>query len=162
MTYLNQRVARREPGLGFAFALAPQIFSMIGGPIGSFLGGSDPKKDAQRKQITDTLYNGAMGGDAEAEAELACRAGERSSWSDQHGMNCAIEGGSKIGQAYAQQRYAELQGRVAAGNIGVSMIGASNLPTQVARKAKTVLSSPVVWIGVAGVVAFLLLRRRGR
>lgn len=134
--------------------------------VGSLLSGSDPKKDQERKDRIDGDFAGAMAGDRQALARLMCKAGLVTQDAIDFGLadpttGCSLAGGSKVGRAYANQKYLEYKARVLAGTVGVTLIGQSPIPGQIQSTVTNALSSPLLLGGLA-VGAYLLLRRRGR
>ena len=151
------------PATGGLSLLIPTILGSLGS-IGSFLSGSNPKQDAERKARIDTDFAGAMAGDEVALANLMCKAGHVTQLAVDHGLidsagGCSLAGGSKIGQAYANQRWLEYKARALAGNVGVNLIGQSPLPGQIGTTVRQIATSPLL-IGGVVVIAYLLLRKK--
>lgn len=97
------------------------------------LGSSDPKKNVQRNADADRLFQLAMAGDAVAEANLRCRAGEQTalvstSYLDSKG-GCTLTAGSSPARVYAQAKVAELVARRTTGPavaaVGLGALGAA-------------------------------------
>lgn len=127
--------------------------------------------DKKRKASADDLLTRAAGGDAVAEADLRLLSGVGSpsdiatlraagidpGCNDPSGCGWATQWAQKYGRALLT----ELSARRAAGAAGVTLIGQSTIPSVISATAKKAFSNPVVLIG-AGVVVYLLLRKRGR
>ena len=151
------------PATGGLSLLVPTILGSLGS-IGSFFGGSDPKKDAERKARIDGDFAAAMGGDERALANLMCKAGHVTQLAMDFGLidsagGCALAGGSRIGQAYANQKWLEYKARALAGDVGGVLIGQSPIPGQIATTVRQIATSPVL-IGGLVIGAYLLLRKR--
>lgn len=143
------------------------------GPFGSILRGSDPVKDAQRKGRIDTYYAGAMAGDVASEARLRCYAGQTTPEMIQlaAGANPQCDpndpaghaAGSAVARGYARAKLGELEARRAAGIVGGTLIGQSDIPTAIGGALQRAATSPVAVVVAVAVVALLASKmRRGR
>ena len=150
---------------------AVSVVASFLGPVGSILRGSDPVKDTQRKARIDSYYAGAMAGDAASEARLRCHAGQTTpamialagGGNPQCDPNDPLghAAGSAVARGYAQAKLAELQARRAAGVVGTTLVGQSDIPTTFGGAIGRAVTSPWV-LGAGAVLVFFLLSRRGR
>jgi hypothetical protein len=123
------------------------------------LNSSDPVKDQQRINRINDTYRSALLGDPTAISCLKDMASAISSGNPADVRQCAV--GSEVAYAYAKKMWADFQLRTAAGAAGVTLIGASPIPTTVGNVVKSAVSNP--WIlGGGALLVILMLQRRGR
>lgn len=110
---------------------AANVASGVTQAVGAVSGGLP---QSQWKPLIDSWYNAAMRGDVNAASNLA-----------------SYDFGDASANAYRQVMSVQFQARRAAGQLGVGLIGQSNLPA--------LLTNPLVLVG-GGLLLYLVLRRR--
>ncbi len=157
---------RENDQLGFNLSAAIPV-------ITSLLGSLNNPNNAARKASADQLYSAALAGDAVSEARLRLlsHVGTQSDIATMKAAGldpqCIGDAPSGCGwattwaQDYGKAKLAELAARRAAGQIGTTLIGQSNIPPTLIAGAKGLVTNPYV-IGGAVLVAVLLISRRGR
>lgn len=167
-------------GTGAATSLVGSALSLTN-PISSILTGlnqvealfglnsSDPARDQERINRINYAYDLAMRGDTSPQTSTSPNTNLNGmSGADYLQYIATNDGGrgdppvygSQIARRYAQAKYAEYQARLAAGQIGIGLIGQSTIPGQIQSYA----SSALVWVLViAGVIAVVwYARKKGR
>lgn len=158
-------------GLGNPLAVATAV-AQVGGLISQVHFLQYPK-DKERRDNADALYARALAGDTVAEAQLRLLS-HVGTEADMATMRAAglepgcigdIPGGcgwaTDWAQKYGQAKLLELQARRAAGQIGGTLIGQSDIPARMGAAVGDFFASPWVWVA-GGVLVVLLIRRRGR
>lgn len=132
----------------------------------SFLSGSDPKKDAERKARFLNYYNQAKGGSAEGEARLYCAAGKVTPQALTLGIvdpasGCSLAGGSDVGRVYAQGLVLKLEAERGISDtlvsVGVNAVGAGVKLDPGSIERATGVPTWALALG-AGILAFLAFK----
>jgi len=145
-----------------------QVASIFG------LNSSDPVKDQQRIDRINFAFDLAIRGDNRPQTSISPSTNlEGMSGADylkyiatnnmaRGGSDGAPVYGSQIAYRYAEAKYAEYQARVAAGRIGVGLIGESDIPAKVEQFVQST-GLPMALIAVVVIVGLIwYVRRKGK